>query len=105
MNPDSGKPLQLVAHRLADGGAIPNHPRWPLLHYPNAVALDAADPVQAGNKTATPATSREAATTDRRNFRREFVIEGASGKGRSPHSMGLGRRHQGCLDAWWGKPM
>ena len=44
MNPDSGKPLQLVAHRLADGGAIPNHPRWPLLHYPNAVALDAADP-------------------------------------------------------------
>ena len=27
----------VVAHLLAPGGAIPNHPRWPLLVYPQAV--------------------------------------------------------------------
>ena len=30
--------MQVVAHLLAAGGEIPNHPRWPLLVYPGAVA-------------------------------------------------------------------
>jgi len=30
-------PGKAVAHLLAAGGAIPNHPRWPLLLYPGAV--------------------------------------------------------------------
>jgi uncharacterized protein YjlB len=29
--------MKVVTHLLASGGAIPNHPRWPLLVYPNAV--------------------------------------------------------------------
>jgi uncharacterized protein YjlB len=29
--------MNVVAHLLAPSGAIPNHPRWPLLIYPNAV--------------------------------------------------------------------
>ena len=35
---------RVVAHRLAASGAVPNHPRWPLLVYPAAVALSGADP-------------------------------------------------------------
>ena len=38
---------QVVAHRLAPAGSIPNHPRWPLLVYPGAVAIDGADPAAA----------------------------------------------------------
>jgi uncharacterized protein YjlB len=30
----------VVAHLLAAHGGIPNHPRWPLLVYPGAVALE-----------------------------------------------------------------
>jgi uncharacterized protein YjlB len=30
---------RIVAHLLGTDGAIPNHPRWPLLVYPGAVAL------------------------------------------------------------------
>jgi uncharacterized protein YjlB len=35
---------QILAYRLAAGDAIPNHPRWPLLVYPQAVALSGDDP-------------------------------------------------------------
>jgi uncharacterized protein YjlB len=38
---DTGR---VIAHRLAPAGAIPNHPRWPLLVYPGAVAIEGADP-------------------------------------------------------------
>ena len=38
---------RVVAHHLAPGGAIPNHPRWPLLVYPGAVAIAGADPAAA----------------------------------------------------------
>jgi uncharacterized protein YjlB len=34
----------VVAHLLPALGAIPNHPRWPLLVYPGAVALGGSDP-------------------------------------------------------------
>jgi len=37
----------IMAHRLAASGAIPNHPRWPLLVYPGVVAMSAADPAAA----------------------------------------------------------
>ena len=37
----------VVAHLLAPDGAIPNHPRWPLLIYPNAVAIAGPDPAVA----------------------------------------------------------
>jgi uncharacterized protein YjlB len=30
----------VIAHQLAPAGAIPNHPRWPLLVYPGAVVID-----------------------------------------------------------------
>ena len=30
--------MQVVAHLLAAGGEIPNHPRWPLLIYPSVLA-------------------------------------------------------------------
>ena len=36
--------MKVVAHLLAPDGAIPNHPRWPLLVYPAAVQLCGADP-------------------------------------------------------------
>jgi uncharacterized protein YjlB len=36
--------LKVVAHLLAAEGAIPNHPRWPLLVYPGAVELSGTDP-------------------------------------------------------------
>ncbi|MFL6566675.1 MAG: hypothetical protein ACJ8G5_17190 [Burkholderiales bacterium] len=29
---------RVVVHLLAPSGAIPNHPRWPLLVYPQALA-------------------------------------------------------------------
>ncbi len=32
---------RVIAHRLASGGAVPNHPRWPLLVYPGAVGAEA----------------------------------------------------------------
>src|SRR5512139_2155845 len=35
---------RVIAHQLAPSGAIPNHPRWPLLVYPNAVCIGGADP-------------------------------------------------------------
>lgn len=34
----------VVAHWLAPDGAIPNHPRWPLLVYPGAIELHGDDP-------------------------------------------------------------
>ena len=37
----------VVTHRLAPSGAIPNHPRWPLLVYPSAVAIEGPDPAAA----------------------------------------------------------
>jgi uncharacterized protein YjlB len=30
--------MKVVTHLLASAGAIPNHPRWPLLVYPAVVA-------------------------------------------------------------------
>ena len=38
---------RVVAHQLAASGAIPNHPRWPLLVYTGAVAIAGADPAAA----------------------------------------------------------
>ena len=38
---------RVIAHQLAPAGAIPNHPRWPLLVYPGAVAIEGADPAAA----------------------------------------------------------
>ena len=35
---------EVVAHLLAPDGPIPNHPRWPLLIYPNAIAISGPDP-------------------------------------------------------------
>jgi len=39
-----GMPDKVVAHLLGAAGAIPNHPRWPLLVYAGALALAGADP-------------------------------------------------------------
>lgn len=39
--------MRVVAHLLAPSGAIPNHPRWPLLVYQGAVALEGLDPAVA----------------------------------------------------------
>jgi uncharacterized protein YjlB len=39
--------VKLLAHLLAADGAIPNHPRWPLLVYPGAVAIAGTDPAAA----------------------------------------------------------
>jgi uncharacterized protein YjlB len=36
--------LRVIPHLLAPDGAIPNHPRWPLLVYPAAVRPSGADP-------------------------------------------------------------
>lgn len=33
-------PPHIIAHRLAAGGNVPNHPRWPLLLYPGALAAE-----------------------------------------------------------------
>ena len=38
---------RVVAHQLAASGTVPNHPRWPLLVYPGAVAIAGADPAVA----------------------------------------------------------
>jgi len=38
---------RVVAHLLAPDGAVPNHPRWPLLVYPGAVAISGSDPAAA----------------------------------------------------------
>lgn len=38
---------KVIPHRLAASGNIPNHPRWPLLIYPGAVAIAGADPAAA----------------------------------------------------------
>jgi uncharacterized protein YjlB len=52
----------VVAHLLAPDGPIPNHPRWPLLIYPNAIAIAGTDPAIAFEQTFTrnrwPATWR-----------------------------------------------
>lgn len=39
--------MKVVAHLLAPSGAIPNHPRWPLLVYPGAVLIEGTDPAVA----------------------------------------------------------
>lgn len=39
--------MRIIAHSLAPAGSIPNHPRWPLLVYPAAVAIEGADPASA----------------------------------------------------------
>lgn len=36
--------MRVIAHLLAPGGPIPNHPRWPLLIYPKAIELVGPDP-------------------------------------------------------------
>jgi uncharacterized protein YjlB len=38
---------RVVAHLLAAAGAVPNHPHWPLLVYPGAVAIAGSDPAVA----------------------------------------------------------
>ena len=38
---------RVLAHLLPANGAIPNHPRWPLLVYPGAVVLGGVDPAAA----------------------------------------------------------
>lgn len=38
---------KVLAHLLAPDGAIPNHPRWPLLVYPGAVPIAGPDPAAA----------------------------------------------------------
>jgi uncharacterized protein YjlB len=37
----------VITHLLAPSEAVPNHPRWPLLVYPGAVAIAGADPATA----------------------------------------------------------
>jgi len=39
--------VRVIAHTIAASGAVPNHPRWPLLVYPGAVAIAGADPAAA----------------------------------------------------------
>jgi uncharacterized protein YjlB len=46
MNPASRDP-RVIAHLLAPSGGIPNHPSWPLLVYPAAVAIAGPDPAAA----------------------------------------------------------
>jgi uncharacterized protein YjlB len=47
VNPSQPDTPRVIAHRLAPSGAVPNHPRWPLLVYPAAVAITGADPAEA----------------------------------------------------------
>jgi len=47
MNTSPTDTARVIAHRLAPAGAIPNHPRWPLLVYPGAVAIAGDDPAAA----------------------------------------------------------
>jgi uncharacterized protein YjlB len=35
---------RVIAHHIAASGAIPNHPRWPLLVYPAVVGISGPDP-------------------------------------------------------------
>jgi uncharacterized protein YjlB len=44
---NSSESIQVIAHRLARSGDIPNHPSWPLLLYPGAVPIAGPDPAQA----------------------------------------------------------
>ena len=44
MNSTLKESPRVIAHHLAASGAVPNHPRWPLLVYPGVVAIAAADP-------------------------------------------------------------
>lgn len=37
----------IIAHLLAASDRVPNHPRWPLLVYPGAVAIGGTDPAAA----------------------------------------------------------
>jgi len=37
----------VIAHLLPAGARVPNHPRWPLLVYPQAVAIEGPDPAAA----------------------------------------------------------
>ena len=39
--------MTVVAHLLKASGPIPNHPHWPLLVYPGALAIAGADPAAA----------------------------------------------------------
>jgi len=39
--------LDVVVHLLGPSGIIPNHPKWPLLVYPSAVAVAGPDPAAA----------------------------------------------------------
>lgn len=39
--------FRVIAHPLVASGAIPNHPRWPLLVYPGAVPIAGPDPAVA----------------------------------------------------------
>jgi uncharacterized protein YjlB len=39
--------LDVVVHLLGPSGVIPNHPKWPLLVYPSAVAVFGPDPAVA----------------------------------------------------------
>jgi uncharacterized protein YjlB len=41
---------KVVAQLLPAGEGIPNHPRWPLLVYPGAVAIEGSDPAIAFEK-------------------------------------------------------
>jgi uncharacterized protein YjlB len=47
MNTARDDTLRVIAHHLAPAGAIPNHPRWPLLVYAGAVPIEGADPAAA----------------------------------------------------------
>jgi uncharacterized protein YjlB len=47
MDPAPSDTPRVVAHLLPAAGGIPNHPRWPLLVYPGAVAIAGADPAAA----------------------------------------------------------
>jgi uncharacterized protein YjlB len=44
MSDASKDAARVVAHRLAPSSQTPNHPRWPLLVYPGAVAITGPDP-------------------------------------------------------------
>ncbi len=44
MNSASKSVERVIAHRIAADEMIPNHPEWPLLIYPGAVALVGSDP-------------------------------------------------------------
>jgi uncharacterized protein YjlB len=38
--------VRVIAHRLAPSTQTPNHPRWPLLVYPEAVTITGTDPAE-----------------------------------------------------------